>query len=127
MSYSANLKPKVVDHIHGVTAYTMPTGNWLALFIGDPSSGGSEIAVGGYARQPITWTAAAGSPTESTNSDKQEFPVATANYGAVDYVATFDAVSGGNQVEEGILAASKTINTDDQFIMPIGNLASQLT
>lgn len=117
---------KLLEHLVGKTAFTMPTGTTLALFTVAPSDtgGGTEVSGGGYARTSITWGAqSAGS---ISNSADIVFPTASANWGAVVAVAVFDTAGTPNMLVQGGLSASKTINSGDVFRIQAANLTVTL-
>jgi hypothetical protein len=117
---------KILEHAMAKTTWTKPTTVYLALFTSDPGddASGSEVSGGAYARQAITWgTAAAG---QIANSAQIEFPVATANWGTITHVGIFDASSAGNLIWHGAVSTSKVINTDDQYIVQVGDLTVSL-
>lgn len=94
-TYAAN---KVLDHLHGKTAYTMPT-NYLGLFTVAPTDagGGTEVSGGSYARKATAgadWNAAAAN--SASNANALAFAQATANWGDVVAFGEFDASAAGN-------------------------------
>lgn len=66
--------------------------HYLALFSGNPESGGTELSGSGYARQAISFSGAANK--KKTSAVAVEFPVATANW-AWTHIAIYSASSGG--------------------------------
>ncbi len=96
------LENAFLDHVFGVTAYTAPTGVYVALLTADPTDAGdmtAEIAVGGYARTQATFGAAVAGV--STNSADITFPTATADWGTVTHFAVMDASTAGNMLYSG--------------------------
>src|SRR4029450_6168442 len=102
----------------------MPTGIYVALYTAAPSDagGGTEVTGGSYARVQVgpsttTWNATqggtAGAPSgtggQTANAADITFPAPTANWGVVTHFGIFDAVSAGNLLFWGALAARKTI------------------
>lgn len=116
------LENKLLDHSLGKTSFTMPATVRLALYTSDPTDAdsGTEVTGGSYARQPLTVSAASGGAT--ANDADIEFPVATANWGTITHVGIRDAGSGGNLLWHGALAASKAIDSGDQFKIAAGDL-----
>jgi hypothetical protein len=103
------------------------TGTWyLSAYIGDPLGAGSEVSTSGtaYARQAVTFAAAA-SGGKATNS-AANFPVATANYGTVDHLALFAAVTGGSPVAAGAFTGV-AVNTGGQLEVASGGFSVSLT
>ena len=63
---------KIVDHVNGKTAWTMPAAVSLALFTTNPNfetgAGGTEVTGGGYVRKALLWTAASGGATSNSTA-----------------------------------------------------------
>ena len=120
------LENKLLDHVLRNVAYTPPATVYVGLFTAAPgeTGGGTEVSGGGYARQAVSFSAAANGQT--SNSADITFPVATANWGTITHIALFDAATAGNMLWYGALSASKTIQTGDQFIIKAGNLTCSL-
>ena len=73
---------KLLDHLLGTAAYTMPAQVYLALFtaVGDQEAGTvTEVATGAYARQAIDFSAAASGAT--SNSGVVSFTASGGNFG----------------------------------------------
>lgn len=120
------LENKILEHTLGITSYTAPTTVYLALFTSDPTDAGTgtEVSTGGYTRQSISFgTVASGSV--SSNADIT-FGPASANYGTVTHIGVYDASSAGNLLYHGSLSASKTIETNDSFVVESGDLTITL-
>jgi len=110
-------------------AVTQPTTIYVALYTAAPTdtTEGTEVSGGGYARQPVTFTAPAGDPRSVSNSANVDFPVATANWGTIVAAALHSASSGtGNMIAWASLVQSKTINTDDQLRFLAGDITVTL-
>ena len=99
---------------------------YVSLHTGDPGiTGASEAAGGSYARQLANASfaaAASGAKATNANIDFAVMPAAT-----ITHVGIWDAVSGGNFLEGGPLAASKTTNAGDTFRLTSGALIASLT
>lgn len=121
-TYTSN---KLLDHLSGKTAYTMPTVS-VALYKTQPTiaGGGTECAYTGYARDTTAgadW-AAAGSMA-NTNATELSFGTKTAGTDeTVGWWATFDAATAGNMLEFGAVTTSKTITNGDTPKIPAGDL-----
>jgi hypothetical protein len=106
--------------------YTSPTAVYLALFTSDPTDAntGTEVTGGAYQRQQITFNA----PTDGmvSNSNEILFPVATANWGTITHIGIFDAATGGNLLFYGAVITSKTISTNDQLKINVGDISITL-
>jgi hypothetical protein len=95
------LMKKLVDHSLGKAAFTMPVGVYHLLLGSNPTvagSLGSEVGVGGYARQALTAVLSAFDATSgaSSNSTAITYPTPTADYPSVNYSGVADAASAGN-------------------------------
>lgn len=123
MALSTFLRNALLDHYLGGSAYTQPTVR-ISLHTADPGiTGASEVAGGSYARKPPTFSAAAaGSKASSADIDFTVMPACT-----VTHVGIWDALSGGNFLQGGALAASKVVNAGDTFRLTQPNLVASLT
>jgi len=129
MSFSDYLELKVLEHVTGKTAFTMPAA-YIGLSTADPLDTGSGLAepVGGaYARVATTatdWaTAAAGA---ISNATILTFAAATASWGTITHFAIFDALTAGNLLGSGILTVSKTVGNGDTVSFAVGQLTITL-
>jgi hypothetical protein len=116
---------KLLDHLLGTAAFTMPSQVYLALYTTttDDASGGTEVAnAGAYARQPVDFAAASGGAANPTAD--VAFPEATAAWGLVTHVALTDSPThaGGNRLMHGPLTAQKQIDSGDTFRIPLVDL-----
>lgn len=108
MAKSTYLDNKDLDHNLGTTTFTKPTAVYLALFNGNPASGGTEATGGSYARQAITFSAAsAGTATSNVACNFTNMPATTVNY-----VGIYDASTAGNLLYAQSVT-SKTTNVGD--------------
>jgi hypothetical protein len=74
----------------GSITVTPPYACWIGLTVGN-----TEIVGAGYARQPATLVYCADGTTVANNATI-EWPEATADWGAIQYVQIWDAASAGN-------------------------------
>lgn len=126
---------KVLEHAMGKTAWTMPTNVYVALYNGDPLGAGTELVAPpdtDYAREQTVgtdWGAASfASPTASiANAAEIDFGTSGAAWGAVDYVAIFDAATDGNMIASGALTSAVNITSGIPVKFPIGALIVRLT
>lgn len=114
---------KLLDHLLGTAAYTMPTTVRLALYTVAPtdSTTGTEVTGGSYARQPAAFaatTSGAGSTTNSSNIDFTGMPACT-----VVAVAVMDAATSGNMLVYGTLTTNKTLDAGDILRVTAGDLS----
>lgn len=113
-SFNDYTEDKVLDHIVGKTAFTMPTA-YVGLSTADPTddaSGLAEPSGSGYARVTTSgadWDAASGGAT--ANAAALTFPEASGAWGTITHFALFDAASAGNMLCYGTLDASRVITS----------------
>lgn len=122
MSKTNYLETQLLNHVLRATPYSAPATIYVALFTAAPgeAGGGTEVAGGGYARQPVTFTAPA--PDSVSNIADVTFPVATLDWGTILAFALMDQPSAGNMLYYATLTASRLVLTNDQFRFPLGQL-----
>lgn len=111
---------KLLDHILGTAAYTMPTNVYIALYTVAPTDagGGTEVVGGSYARKVAAFSASSGGTTSNTaDIDFTNMPAVT-----VVAAGIFDAVSGGNLLWHGNLASSKSVDAGDTLRLATGDI-----
>ena len=120
---STFMENKIIDHILRGQAYTVPSTIYLALFTTDPTEAnlGTEVSGGSYARKALTLNVGSGGAT--ANTSPITFEAATASWGTVAYFGIYDALTSGNLLMHGALTTTKTVGTDDTFVVPVGNLS----
>lgn len=114
------LEDKVLDHILGTTAYTMPTTVYVALYTAAPNDagGGTEVSGGSYARQTAVFDAASSGATQNTaNIDFVSMPACT-----VVAIGIFDALTSGNLLVWGTLSTNKSLDAGDTLRIATGDL-----
>jgi len=123
------LRNALLDHALGGSTYTQLTNVYIALYTASPTSagGGTEVSTSstGYARQLVVndntnWGAAASGV--KSNLTLIDFGTASGNWGTIVAGTIMSASSGGYILYFGPLTASKTINTNDGFRIPIAGL-----
>jgi hypothetical protein len=138
MSNASNyLENKVLDHVLRNTAYTQPSGLWLALFNNTSTNTAANLEAGtltdetstsstAYVRKAVTF-AASSSGTAATSATVT-FDAATANWGTITHVAIMDGATAGagNVLFWGAVTTAKTIETGDTFQVTSGNLTVTL-
>lgn len=122
MAGSDYTENKLLDHLLGVAAFTSPATVYVALYTTDPTDAdaGVEVSGGGYARQAVTFSAAAAGAT--SNAAKVTFPTATASWGTLSHWGIRDAATAGNLLVHGAFTTAKVIDTDDTFEIAAGDL-----
>lgn len=118
---SSYLKTKVIKHIMGVAAFTMPTNTYLALFTGDPTAAGTgpEVTGGSYARKAMLANLGAESGGQIATNAALNFtgmPACT-----VTHWGLFDASSGGNLLYYGSLDLAEVVTGGATFTIASGN------
>jgi len=123
--YLAN---EILDHQLGTGSFSAPASVHLALFTAAPNAGGggTEVAGSGYAREEVTFGAAA--DREAANDAPVSFAAVGGNWGVVTHWGLFDASSSGNLLHFGPLVDSngdadpQTINDGDSRSFAIGTI-----
>lgn len=124
-SFANYLELKLLDHIVGKTAFTMPT-VYVGLSTADPlddASGLAEPSGNNYARVSTAggdWNAAASGAIDNANAIT--FPEASGSWGTVTHFALFDAASAGNMLAHGSLSDSKAVGSGDTPYLAAGAL-----
>lgn len=125
MPFSLYSRNKVLELVHGKTAFTLPTAH-IGLSTTTPSGTDTNVTepVGNsYARVATTgatWTAASAGAIDSAAAIT--FPTATgAGWGTVTHVVAYDAPTGGNLLWWDDLTSSQAIAAGVTFSIPIGS------
>lgn len=127
-AFSDFLEQAILNHLFRNTDIGVPPANvYIALFTTatTDAGGGTEVTGGAYARVTVStttqWTAP-GVAGLTDNINDIVFPTATANWGTITHVAIMDALTAGNMLFHGALAASKVVNSGDIFKFLAGAL-----
>lgn len=125
MSMSNYLENKLQEHVLRNVAYTSPAVVYVALYTADPGEGdtGTEVTGGSYARQPVTFGAAANGVC--TNTGVVTFPVASAGWGTVVAVGIRDALTVGNLLYSGTIT-SQVVAINNQIVFNAGQISITL-
>ena len=104
------LEKKVLDHCLKTTSYNPPGPLYLALFSATPgpTGGGTEVGYTSYARQPIYFGIISSGRVISQNA-QVNFPQCGVTGDTAAYWGVMDALTSGNMLAYGALAASKVI------------------
>lgn len=127
-AFSDYLENALLNHVFGSTAYTRPAGLWIALYTTaatDAAPGAEPPAGVGYARLPVTFTAAPAQGDGSSamwNSAVLQFAGATGNWGTLIWCGVHDALTGGNLLAHGQLFASKSVTAGDAVRFPANQI-----
>src|SRR3954465_4305968 len=103
----------------------LPKGCYLAAHLSDPTpigNSGSEVAGGGYERQPISFAAAANRSRVSTNA--QTFPGMPGC--VVTFLGVWTSIGGGHLVFAKQLATPITVLESGQLLSAAGDVALSL-
>ena len=121
MSLSNTFETDVLEWLFTDTSVTRPTAWYIGLFTTDPTDAGTgtEVSGGSYVREAATFSVTGDT---ATTTAAVEWPVATADWGTITHIGVYDASTAGNLIAHAALTASKTINTDDVFRIPAGDL-----
>jgi hypothetical protein len=92
-----------------------PSSVYLALFTSDPTDNniGGEINAPSYTRQQFLLNAPVNGV--STNVASIVFNAATTNWGLINYIGVYDALTGGNLLYSDVLNPSQVINANEIF------------
>lgn len=127
MSFSTYLEDATLNHFFRNTPTTSPTTVYLALFSADPGEGtvANELSGNGYARQPITFGApadGAGSSRRIQNTGSVVFTSTGSAWTTATHASVMDAVSGGNSLAPGALAAPRTVDAGGTLTFAAGQI-----
>lgn len=142
------LRNKLIDFVHRQVSFTPPATHYIALVTTTPSasSGGTEVTGSGYARQPITLSAAnmaatnaagstanpsTGSTGLTSNNSIVDWGTAGASWGTVTYFEIWDTVTSGNRLFFGPIvdgtgtATPRSISSGDPVSFPVSAMGVQ--
>jgi hypothetical protein len=119
------LETKVVDHVlsKGVRAFTSPAALYVSLHTADPTEamGTGELSGNGYARQAVTFDAAAAGV--AVNSGQLVFTCSGGNWGTITHFGIYDAATAGNGLYYGALQTSQNITDGNTVTIAAGALS----
>lgn len=116
MALTTYLANKLIDHVCGTAAYTMPTQVYLGLFTTatTDAGGGTEVTGGSYARQAVDFDAAVAKHADATaDVTFTNMPAVTVTHGAL-----FDASTGGNMLIHNPFTSSFTVAAGNSLTIP---------
>lgn len=107
---------------------TRPTAWYLALYTAAPNDagGGTEVSGNGYAREALTFGAAASPAGTTSNTNLVTFEADGGSWGTITHFGIFDAVSSGNLLWHGAMTAERTIGNGDKLEFAIGSVGLTL-
>lgn len=113
MSLTNYAELKLLDHVTGRLAFTVPTSVWLRLHLGDPGEDATANGAANTTRQQVTFSAAAsGSIVSNATVTWTNVPSETGPY---THWSLWDASTGGNPLWKGALSASASVTAGDTF------------
>lgn len=123
---------QILGYIFGARTYTNPTTYYVGLWtttLSDTSTGATagEPSGGSYARVAVTnnstnFAVPTSGTGQTSNSNLIAFPMATASWGTITYVALCDASTGGNIIAWASLTTPVTVSQYDTVLFQPGNL-----
>ena len=115
----------LLDWLMTTGTATRPTAWYVALYTAAPSDsgGGTEVSTGGYARQSVTFDAAATPGGTTSNNNVVQFTASGADFGTITHIGIHSAVSGaGNLLWHGAMTTSRTVSDGDTLEFSVGNI-----
>ena len=114
----------ILDYLMTSGSATRPTAWYVGLYTSAPSDagGGTELSGSGYARESAAFAAATSGTGTTSNTGVIVFTADGGDWGSVTHMGIHDAVSGGNLLWHGALAAAKTVLDGDSLEFAVGNI-----
>lgn len=115
---------KVLDHILGTAAYTMPT-VYLALLTGPATDAGvtTEITGAWYARKAATFEPAGTTVIgQAANNTIIDYGIVSGTASNIVAWALFDALIGGNPIIYGTFDNPQTASPGNHVVVPVGSV-----
>jgi hypothetical protein len=112
MSISNYAENKILDHVTGETAWTMPTTVYVKLHTGDPGEAATSNAASETTRKAASW-AAASSGSIATDATLEWTNVAATE--TITHWSLWDAATSGNALWTGALSSSAAVTAGDTF------------
>ena len=110
---------KILDHLLGTTAWTMPSGCYMKLHIGAAGEDGTANAATEATRKAVTFDAAAAGATANDAAITWTSVSTTETY---SHFSLWDASTAGNCLIVGALGSSVAVTAGDTFEIAIGDL-----
>lgn len=134
ITFSDYVEAKVLDHVNGLTSFTMPAAPSLALFTANPNfetgAGGTEATGGSYVRKAIIATAASVGPGTATVPTVAKVWTVGTDIAAGTYTGwgVYDAAAAGNLLYGDTFSVSKVLSiTGDTLTFGIGSITQSLS
>jgi hypothetical protein len=116
MAFSNYLEDEITGWINGTTFDAAPTSTFVQLYSQDPTEAGSATGAL-YTRVAVAaggWTRVTSGTATLSNTGVITITSSAASGATATHVAVFDAITSGNMLFYGALAASKVIATGDE-------------
>jgi len=120
---------EMIDWLTGVANPPAVATRYITVFDGNPSSGGTEVinTISGSAnRIDMTSEMAAAAAGAATNATDIVFTASAVGAADVDWVAVYDAITGGNLMA-ATAVTSKSVTSGDSLSILAGNLDFTIT
>jgi hypothetical protein len=118
--FSNYLEVELLDHVFGVTSFTMPTA-YLSFHTADPGETGTSEA-SGMTRQSLSAKMAAASAGAITSNADVEVTSSHGSDQTITHLGIWDASTVGNFLASFALSASKVIGNGDTLRIAAGDL-----
>ena len=112
MSISNYAENKILDHVTGEAAWTMPTTVYVKLHTGDPGEAATSNAATETTRKAASWSAAS-SGSIATDATIEWTNVSTTE--TYSHWSLWDASTSANALWTGALSASAAVTAGDTF------------
>lgn len=121
---SDHLEKLLLDWSMTTESVTRPTEWHLALYTAAPSDagGGTELSGNGYAREAVTFSAAATPGGTTANTGEVTFAADGGDWGEITHIGIFDAATSGNLLWHGAMTTARTVNDGDQLVFAVGDI-----
>jgi hypothetical protein len=112
MSISNYAENKILDHVTGEAAWTMPTTVYVKLHTGDPGEAATSNAASETTRKAASWAAASSGSIATDATLEWTNVAATETY---THWSLWDASTAGNALWTGALSSSAAVTAGDTF------------
>jgi hypothetical protein len=115
-AFSNYLEDQITGWLNGTAFASAPTNTYVQLYSGNPTDAGTggTAKFGRIAVSAGGWTRSTGGAGTLTNTAQILITSSAGTSETVDYVAVWDASTGGNLLFYGALAASLSVNAGDE-------------
>jgi len=124
MAFSNYLEDEITGWINGTTFDAAPTSTFVQLYSQDPTESGSATGAL-YTRVSVAaggWTRVTSGVATLSNTGVITITPSAASGATATHVAVFDAITSGNMLFYGALAASKVIASGDEVKFNAGTM-----